>query len=328
MNAHTGMNLKAVHIEAHAEERAPRERHRSRVSLKQWAILHAVIDHGGFAHAAEHLHLSQSAISYTIGQMQKQLGVSLLKIEGRKAQITSEGLGILKRSRILVREAIELEEYALKLKHGHAAEIKLAIEEYFPTPLVMHAIRMFSAQHKKVKVHLMEASMNEVEAVLQERTIDIAITSDVPRGFVGDPILNIEYLPVAHPEHRLCKLGREITADDIEHEVEIVVGKPQGSESMARSDEKEPGCLRWEVSNFDTAVSALCEGLGYGWLPKHRIQRSLDRGKLTMLPMQDSRLRNASLFLIYAHPAVVIPEAVQLADILREVASTGHGLLH
>jgi DNA-binding transcriptional LysR family regulator len=328
MNVHPGTKVRTVECNQQFKSIEHRERRRSRVSLKQWAILHAVIDHGGFAHAAEHLHLSQSAISYTISQMQKQLGVPILRIEGRKAQVTPEGISVLKRSRVLVREAIELEEYAMRLQNGQDAEVRLAIDEYFPTPLVMHAIRTFSAQHKTVKVHLIETSMSEVETVLQERTVDIAINGQVPRGFVGDPILNIEYVPVAHPEHRLFRLERDLTTADLENEIEIVVGKPYGMEPAPKPAPFDYAGSRWEVSKFDTAVSALCECLGYGWLPKHRIQRSLDRGKLRMLPLQDCRSRNSSLFLIYARPAAMIAEAVQLADILRDVTSDGHSPMH
>lgn len=43
-----------------------------RVTLDQWRTLQAVVDHGGFAQAAEALHRSQSSISYTVARMQEQ----------------------------------------------------------------------------------------------------------------------------------------------------------------------------------------------------------------------------------------------------------------
>ena len=50
-----------------------------RVTLDQWRTLQAVVDHGGFAQAAEALHRSQSSVSYTVARMQDQLGVPLLR---------------------------------------------------------------------------------------------------------------------------------------------------------------------------------------------------------------------------------------------------------
>ena len=52
-----------------------------RVTLDQWRTLQAVVDHGGFAQAAEALHRSQSSVSYTVARMQEQLGAPLLRIE-------------------------------------------------------------------------------------------------------------------------------------------------------------------------------------------------------------------------------------------------------
>src|SRR5690606_37321832 len=79
-----------------------------RVTLDQWRTLQAVIDHGGFAQAAEALHRSQSSVSYTIARMQEQLEVPLLRIEGRKAVLTEAGEVLLRRSRQLLKQVFFL----------------------------------------------------------------------------------------------------------------------------------------------------------------------------------------------------------------------------
>jgi len=81
-----------------------------RVTLDQWRTLQAVVDHGGFAQAAEALHRSQSSVSYTVARMQEQLGVPLLRIDGRKAVLTEAGNVLLRRSRHLVKQASQLED--------------------------------------------------------------------------------------------------------------------------------------------------------------------------------------------------------------------------
>lgn len=45
-----------------------------KVTLDQWRALQAVIDHGGFAQAAEKLHRSQSSVSYAVNRLQELLG--------------------------------------------------------------------------------------------------------------------------------------------------------------------------------------------------------------------------------------------------------------
>ena len=79
-----------------------------RVTLDQWRTLQAVVDYGGYAQAAEQLHRSQSSVSYAVSRLQDQLGVALLRVEGRKAQLTEAGEALLQRSRPLVQTAVEL----------------------------------------------------------------------------------------------------------------------------------------------------------------------------------------------------------------------------
>lgn len=103
-----------------------------RVTLDQWRTLQAVVDHGGFAQAAEALHRSQSSISYTVARMQEQLGVPLLRIDGRKAVLTEAGEVLLRRSRQLVKQAGQLEELAHHMEQGWEPEVRLVVDAAYP----------------------------------------------------------------------------------------------------------------------------------------------------------------------------------------------------
>jgi hypothetical protein len=89
---------------------------RYRASLAQWRVFHAVIACGSFSGAAEFLHVSQPAISYSIAKLEDQFGISLLKLDGRKAYITEAGKALLDRSYFLLREATKLEAFADALR--------------------------------------------------------------------------------------------------------------------------------------------------------------------------------------------------------------------
>ena len=62
-----------------------------KVSLDQWRALQAVVDYGGYAQAAAQMHRSQSSVSHAVSKLQAQLGVPLLRIEGRRAVLTTAG---------------------------------------------------------------------------------------------------------------------------------------------------------------------------------------------------------------------------------------------
>src|SRR6202041_4076560 len=103
----------------------------AKTSLEQWGILAAVIDEGGFAQAAEALHKSQSAISYSVARLQESLDLPLLVVEGRKSVLTPHGQTLLARGRALVKELGTLEALARSLKQGWESELKLIVDAAF-----------------------------------------------------------------------------------------------------------------------------------------------------------------------------------------------------
>jgi len=59
--------------------------------LEQLEAFHAVVNHGGFEHASESLHVSQPAISMRVKELEKQLGIKLFIRLGRRQQLTEGG---------------------------------------------------------------------------------------------------------------------------------------------------------------------------------------------------------------------------------------------
>ncbi|MDB5729488.1 MAG: LysR family transcriptional regulator [Noviherbaspirillum sp.] len=289
------------------------------VSLKQWRIFHAVIDCGGFAEAAKFLHLSQSAISYTVAKLQEQLGIQLLKIEGRKAHLTAAGRAMLERSRHVLKEAIELELFARNVGQGWGSEVRLVVDQNTPAPLLMDALRQFDQLGAGAHVRLSEVAMPRAEEVLRDMTVDLVVSARVPLGFLGEPLVEVEYLAVAHPEHALFKLGRDAMFSDLEKHVHIGVGY-SGESPLGIADNGMHG-RRWHLSSYDAVVEAVCWRFGYAWLPKHRIRKLLDEGVLAPLLPGERGTYKTVLYLIHGRHWSAGPAAARLAEILRTAAA-------
>lgn len=298
----------------------PHDVHNLYVSLKQWRIFHAVIDCGGFAEAARALHVSQSSISYTIAKLQDQLGTALLKIEGRKAMLTPEGRALLERSRNVLKEAIELETFAKNLGQGWGHEVRLVVDHNFPVQLLTQALSAFTASGSgAAHVRLREVVTAQAEDVLRDPNLDLAISERVPLGLLGEPLTDVEYVAVAHARHPLLQLGREITANDLGQHIQIDMGSAGSLEKTGASNPKL--MRRWVMNSFDSVVAAVTEGLGYAWLPEHRVRQWLEQGILVRLPLKDKRSSKIVLYLIHGRPWCATPAANRLADVLRTFAA-------
>lgn len=294
-----------------------------RISLKQWKMFHAVVDFDGFTGAASHLHISQSAISYTLAKLQEQLGVTLLKLEGRKAQLTEEGKILLTRSRELVKRAIEVETLAESLRQGWGPEIRIVVDHNYPLQLLMLAIRKLSPFALNIRLSVEEATMEQAEKALHERTTDLAIGTQVPPGYVGNRLIEIEHVAIAHPDHPLFALNRELTVDDLEKQLQIVISGSHDYMSTHFNSCLPRYSRLWNVRSFDTAIGALRHCLGYAWVPKYRVHRWLDQNQLQVLPLVSGSTYRTNLYLIFGRSVTSDAGVKRFADMLYELSAKG-----
>jgi len=270
-----------------------------RVTLEQWRTLQAVIDHGGFAQAAEVLHRSQSSVSYTVARMQEQLGVPLLRIEGRKAALTEAGEVLLRRSRQLVTQASQLEELAHHMEQGWEAEVRLVVDAAYPNAKLIHTLTEFMPKSRGCRVRLREEVLSGVEDVLKDGSADLAISALDITGYLGAELSTVEFIAVAHALHPLHQLGRKLSVQDLQSQMQVVVrdtGARQPRDSGWLGAEQ-----RWTVGSLATSVAFVSSGLGFAWLPRHMILRELAEGVLVPLPLIQGGIRRP-LFYLYTNP--------------------------
>ncbi len=268
-----------------------------RISLEQWRVLQAVVDHGGYARAAKALHRSQSSLSYTVKRLQHQLGVALLRMDGRRAVLTEAGEVLLRRSRQLLYDAQSLEALALRMEQGWEAELRLVVDESFPAPLLLQVLGEFDPVSRGSRIVLVQGVRNGVLEALNRGEADLAVAYQLPRGFLGSPLLSFDYIAVAHPEHPLHRIGHNLTTVELRQERQVVV------RDSGQQQRRDLGWLdaeqRWSVSNLETAISTIRQGLGFGWLPGHAIHHALESGELKSLPLREGGRYRGELYLVY-----------------------------
>ncbi|NVK39465.1 MAG: LysR family transcriptional regulator [Gammaproteobacteria bacterium] len=287
-----------------------------RVTLEQWRTLQAVVDHGGYAQAAEALHKSQSSISYTVSKLQEQLGMELLHIEGRKAVLTPAGEALLQRSRHLIDHAIEIEQVAASLEQGWEAQVALGFDAIFPKSILIKAFKQFFPESRGCKMLLREEVLSGAAEVLLEKKVDLSITPWVPPGFMGEKLMTIDFIAVAHPDHALHQLGRKVTSLDLGQHLHVVIkdsGVKQNRDSGWLGSD-----LRWTVTSLESARQLVLEGLGFSWIPVHEACGYIKNGQLLPLDLDEDYQKLGSLYLVYANKSIAGPATHLLASYIKE----------
>ena len=300
-----------------AEERASAPR----ISLEQWRCLAAVVEAGGYAQAAERLHKSQSSVTYAVQKLERMLKVRAFQIQGRKAVLTGVGQMLYRRARTLLDDAGEIERAARKASAGWEAEIGLAVEVLFPTWMMFDCLSRFGTESPQTRIEWLETVIGGTGEALQNGTADLGITARVPTGFSAEPLMLVNFVPVANPKHPLHKLDREITVRDLRKYRHLVV-RDSSAQRNKKSESLEVE-QRWTVTNLSTSIGAVSRGHGFAWLPQDKIRTELQDGSLKILPLRGGRVRTVQLYLLFADRDAAGPGTLRLAEIVREEVERG-----
>ena len=296
----------------------------AKVTLEQWRMLRAVVVHGGFAQASVAIYKSQSSINHAVHKMEDLLGVRLLKVEGRKAYLTDAGVLLLRRAERILDSMQNLEALADNLGNGLESEVVIAVDQAFPDGLLTQVLTAFSQRYPITRVELHETVLSGTEDLITSGHADLGITPCSIPGFLGESLINIDFIAVARPDHPLHQFD-QLTVDDLEPYRQIVVRDSSAKQSL------NVGWLgaqeRWTASNLHTSVTWVVQCLGYAWLPLSVIDPYLDNGSLKPLSLAVGSKRSMDFQLYHADVDKGGIATQYLAQLITESCKKGSTLL-
>jgi DNA-binding transcriptional LysR family regulator len=122
-------------------------------TLDQLRIFLAVVEVGSFAGAARQLGRATSVISYSIANLEAQLGVLLFdRNSTRKPRLTEAGRGVLSEARAVTNGINRLRAKVRSLHQGIEAEISLVLDVMLPAARVVDALKAFRTEFPTVSL--------------------------------------------------------------------------------------------------------------------------------------------------------------------------------
>jgi len=266
-------------------------------TLEQWSVLRTVVESGSFARAAEQLNRSQSSVSYAMSRLQARLGVPLLQIDGRKAQLTKAGRTLLAEATPLIEDMILLEARGRALSAGHEAQVSLLIDSIFPRPKLFEVLTTFQQQYPTVEIELRELVRQQAPDPAAV-AYDLAVTIWDITSQHAIRMFDVELIAVAHRAHALHQRGISLTQPTLSRYPVVSIQRHDGN--LVTPLTQPLTSRQWRVNTVEAAVGAVSSGLCYGWLPRHLIQADLTAGLLVPLPLGSEGSRQIPLYLSYA----------------------------
>ena len=163
--------------------------------------------------------------------------------------------------------------------------------------------------------------MTGTEDAIRDGWADIVITHSVPKGHLGEPIAEFHFIAVCHHSHPLAQIEEPIDPNELLQHLQIVI-----KDTSSTPNEKQ-GWLRaesrWTVSQFQTAVDILNQGLGFCWLPEHWVKNLTCDGDLVKLNIKGSSFRKLTSYLVHPKPDNLGPGSRLLSDLILQNRQLG-----
>jgi DNA-binding transcriptional LysR family regulator len=153
---------------------------RSNLSLRQLEAILAIAEQGNFSSAAEHIHVSQPALSRTIRLAEESLGARIFDRDTRSVGLTAAGQELLPIARRIVSEFSDSMSELSEFMEGRRGRVRVAALPSIAQSLMVDVAAKFSLAHPRVEFMLKVDSADQVLALLETRSIDIGLTAQPP----------------------------------------------------------------------------------------------------------------------------------------------------
>ncbi len=273
------------------------------ITLDQLRVFLTVVEEGSFSRAAKRLRRVQSAVSYSIANLERLLEVPLFDRTGRKPTLTDAGRALLPETRAAVDRIDQLTARARQLASGLEPTLSLAVDVLFPMPVLLEVLSELTERYGELDLSLRTEALGAVVELVAEGVCQIGVGVDLgepPRGVVTEPLTEVEMVPVCAPGHALLDHAPPLGPAPLERAIQIVVS--DRSRRTAGVDHGVDSARTWRVASLESKLALLVDGYGWGRLPDHLAAPEIAAGRLEALDLGR------------AHPRVPLVTLHRLAD--------------
>jgi len=274
-----------------------------------------VVRLGGIGAAAQHLNLTQPAVTRRIQELERELGAKVLRRQGRNVVPTPVGQTCLGGAeRILSEVAIMRVAASNKAAVG---TIRVGVVESIALTWFQNFLARIEGRYPKVQMEIDVDLSNRLLTKLARRQIDIALLPGpvhlpgVVRVSLGDCVMKW----LGHPQ--LCPKDREMQAADL---AELpIIGMPQDANAYHSiinwfEEAQVSPSLMHCCNSFSVVALLVRRGVGISLLPPELFAGDLESGVLKILIEQpDVPKVDYSAAYLPATDVSILPEVAAIA---------------
>lgn len=239
----------------------------------------AVAEHESLRRAADYLHLTPSAVSARIKQLERSLNTRLFERSKSGVQLTPAGQKLANRSRTLIREWQDMRR---EIGQGgdDAIFLRLGAPDTLWQARLLAVSADFCASRTNMHLVLKTGGRRELASMLIADALDFVLLPEAfaHPGFESHRIATLCLVPVATPDIPPDEAAR------FSRFVEVDWGDAFHDRHTAASL-SEPAV---QINVAWLALDWLLRTGGTAWLPQHLVRQHIEEGRLVRLPQPEA----------------------------------------
>lgn len=280
------------------------------------ALFVEIVEAGNLSLAARNLKVSRANISYHLTQLEKAVGMQVMRRTTRRVELTEVGQRLYKHGRLIRDEVLAAREAVINLGKGLHGSVRLSVPTGFGHMVMSGWLIEFKRLYPDIALELLFE--NRVDDLLRDE-VDVAVRvmSEPPQQMVAIELAQMHYVTCASKT-----FAREqpmpIQPSDLAS-VPLITSAVSGRElrvAAYRDTERFEVELRPTLAseNFYFLREAILAGLGVGLVPDYVVQQdikaatvvtSLNDWRLSVFGNRMFMLRMPDRYLTLAHRTLI-----------------------
>lgn len=187
-----------------------------KISARQIEVFLAIMECGTVTSAAEHLHVSQPAVSRVLDRFEAQAGFKAFERSGTRLKPTAASLVFYNEVKQVYKGLDYLNRIALEVRDNRRGYLSVGVFPALSNSWIASRIREFLVRRDRVFISIVPMPSAEIVSAVSRQTMDIGITagpSDDP-GIDCRKLLELQAVCILPSGHALCR-KRRVHARDL-----------------------------------------------------------------------------------------------------------------
>jgi DNA-binding transcriptional LysR family regulator len=261
--------------------------------VEQLEYVAAIARLGSFRRAAEELHISQPALSETVRNLERELGVDVLSRTRSGTTVSDEGRELLPYITSAL-EAVDRLRRAADDQHLASRTVRVGTVNAATVPLLAPTIRAFRETHPATAVEVIGAQQGQIHRAIREGSFDLGLVNylegdDRPPDFETTELLRGRAVVCMAPDSPLARAPTVRVAQLLEQPLIVMRSGYVMHRYIHRLLDGRTPSFSYTADGAEMGKVLVAEGLGVTVLPDFSVVGDpLERsGLITQRPLED-----------------------------------------